>query len=176
MAGRDLSQAGQPVNDAARVMADFRKRVDEYLALQERLDRTLPKLPEEATPKQIDQHQRALAALVQQARRNARPGDLFTPDMQALARELMARVFKDPEKRRSLRASIEDESPRGVSVTVNGRYPDNVPLTTMPPDVLKNLPPLPEDIEYRFVGRSLILLDVRAHLVVDFAPRVLPSG
>ena len=74
------------------------------------------------------------------------------------------------------RISEPEELKRGVSVTVNGRYPDNVPLTTMPPDVLKNLPPLPEDIEYRFVGRSLILLDVRAHLVVDFAPRVLPSG
>ena len=33
----------------------------------------------------------------------------------------------------------------------------------MPPQVLAALPKLPEDIEYRFIGDRLILLDVHAH-------------
>jgi len=41
-------------------------------------------------------------------------------------------------------------------------------MSTMPPDVLAALPKLPENLEYRFVGNRLILLDVEAHLVVDF--------
>ena len=35
--------------------------------------------------------------------------------------------------------------------------------------VLLVLPPLPANVlEYRFVGRDLILLDVEAHLIVDY--------
>jgi hypothetical protein len=61
-----------------------------------------------------------------------------------------------------------DENPVGTAIQVNGRYPDTVPLSTMPPDVLAALPPLPEDMEYRFVGNRLILLDTKAHIIVDF--------
>ncbi len=57
---------------------------------------------------------------------------------------------------------------------VNGRYPDAVPLSTMPPEVLKNLPPIPKEVEYRFVGDTLILLDPDAHIIVDFVARALP--
>jgi hypothetical protein len=44
----------------------------------------------------------------------------------------------------------------------------------MPPEVLKNLPRLPEELEFRFVGATLILLDPQAHMVVDFVPNALP--
>jgi hypothetical protein len=43
----------------------------------------------------------------------------------------------------------------------------------MPPLLLAELPPLPEEVEYRFVGSDLILRDVQASLIVDFAPRCL---
>jgi hypothetical protein len=70
-----------------------------------------------------------------------------------------------------------DDNPGGaVKLAVNARYPDDVPLSTMPPEVLKNLPPLPAELEYRFVGETLILLDPDAHLVVDFVPRALPRS
>ena len=44
-------------------------------------------------------------------------------------------------------------------------------LFTAPPDVLQALPPLPknEDLEYRFVGQHLILLDTRANLIIERA-------
>jgi hypothetical protein len=44
----------------------------------------------------------------------------------------------------------------------------------MPPQLLASLPKLPEALEYRFIGDRLILLDVHAHLVVDFIERALP--
>jgi hypothetical protein len=40
-------------------------------------------------------------------------------------------------------------------------------LSTMPPSLLLNLPKLPEGLEYRFVGRNLILYDSKANLIVD---------
>jgi hypothetical protein len=44
----------------------------------------------------------------------------------------------------------------------------------MPPDVLAALPQLPEELQYRFVGSRLILLDSKAHIVVDYVSDVLP--
>jgi len=38
----------------------------------------------------------------------------------------------------------------------------------MPPQVLKSLPKLPEQLEYRFVLTNLILFDPHAHIIPDF--------
>ena len=35
------------------------------------------------------------------------------------------------------------------------------------------LPKLPEDLEYRFVSRTMILLDTHANLIVDFVPNAI---
>jgi hypothetical protein len=55
-----------------------------------------------------------------------------------------------------------------VAIKVNASYPDSAPLMTVPPDILAALPKLPEDLEYRFVAKHMILLDVRANLIVDY--------
>ena len=47
-------------------MAEFEKRVQEYVALHRKLEATLTDLPKEATPQQIDDHQRALGKLIQE--------------------------------------------------------------------------------------------------------------
>jgi hypothetical protein len=77
-----------------------------------------------------------------------------------------------------LKASIMDENPvtpAAIKLTVNSRYPDTVPLTTVPPQVLQTMPKLTEDLEYRFIGDWLILLDVHAHVIADFIEDVLPK-
>jgi len=43
----------------------------------------------------------------------------------------------------------------------------------VPPNVLASLPPLPKDIEYRFVNKHLILRDARANLIIDYIPNAL---
>ena len=163
-----------PANPDAKVMAEFAERVKAYAELHRKVESTLPKLAEEATPAAIDTHQREFAARMKKARAGARPGELFTPDMQRVVRTLIGRLFRDSNARRQLRDSIMDDNPAGVKLAVNGRYPDEVPLSTMPPDVLKQLPVLPEELEYRFVGETLILLDPDAHVVVDYVTRALP--
>jgi hypothetical protein len=163
------------VNPDAQTMAEFGKRVEEYAALHRKVEGTLPSLPNEATPKAIDTHQRAFATAMAKARPTAKQGDLFTPPMQDAVRRLIGQLFAGPRARRQLRDSIMDDNPVGqVKLAVNARYPDVVPLSTMPPDVLKNLPKLPKEVEYRFVGEHLILLDPDAHIVVDVMPRALP--
>lgn len=51
-----------------------------------------------------------------------------------------------------------------------------VPLTTIPPQVLQTLPQLTEDLEYRFIGNWLILLDTHAHVIADVIDNALYSS
>ena len=56
----------------------------------------------------------------------------------------------------------------------------NAPLPWAPgsetwPELLWQLPPLPEEIEYRVVGPDLVLLDIRAGLVVDILENAVPA-
>ena len=149
-------------------------RLKEYVELHSNLERTLPKLPDDATPQQIDRNQRQLEQLVREARRTAKQGDLFTPEARPVIKRLLATVFGGPEGKQ-LKDSIMDENPVGVRVTVNGRYPDTVPVSTVPPQVLQTLPKLSEDMEYRFIGDRLILLDAHAHIIADFIDHALPG-
>ncbi len=158
----------------ARALATMTDRLAEYVELHRKLEATLPKLPDAATPKQIDANQRKLEQLVREARATAKPGDIFTPEARPIIKRLLARVFAEPEGKQ-LKASIMDENPVGLKLSVNGRYPDNVPLSTVPPEVLQTLPKLTEDLEYRFIGDRLILLDAHAHVIADFIEGALPS-
>jgi hypothetical protein len=61
-----------------------------------------------------------------------------------------------------------------VKLVPNTPYPDGVPLSTMPPAILGVLPKLPPEVDYRFVGRHLILRDVAANIIVDYVWEALP--
>jgi hypothetical protein len=93
--------------------------------------------------------------------------------VQVVVRRLMGEVFGGPDGA-ALKASIMDENPGVMKLTVNERYPDTVPLSTVPPQVLQGLPELPEELEFRFIGRHLILMDEHAHIIVDVIEDVLP--
>jgi len=152
---------------------EFEARVREYRALQTKLEATLPKLPSRATPQQVDDNQRALGVLISAARADAKRGAFFTPDLQALVKRVLAAVLGGSDGK-TIKASIMDENPGVPDLGVNDRYPDAIPLSTMPPQVLKALPKLEEDLEYRFIGERLVLMDARAHIILDFTDDVLP--
>lgn len=175
-AGRPSQAEPQPnrVNDDARTMAAFVKRVSEYEAVRRSVERSLPKRDEKASPEGVVGSQRALADGIRRARANAQPGDLFTPETQPVLRAMLAKVFAAPKVGSSAKAAVNEENPRGTRVAVNAPYPDGAPLTTMPPEVLRNLPPLPESLHYHFVGKTLILLDSDARIIVDFMPNAMP--
>jgi hypothetical protein len=121
-------------------------------------------LPKEATPEQIDRNQRDFEQRVRSERAGAKRSNIFTLEAEPVIRRLLATVFGGPDGK-ALKASIMDEDvvdPVTLKVGVNARYPDTVPLTTIPPEVLQTLPALSEDLEYRFVGDWLILLDTHA--------------
>jgi hypothetical protein len=166
--GASAPPAG-PVNDDAKALAGFLDHANQYVLVHQKLENTLPKLSKESTPEQIDGHQRALAKLIQDARKDAKQGDIFTPDAQVVVKKLITKVFSGPDGA-SLKASIMDENPGVPNLKVNARYPDEIPVSTIPPQLLEGLPKLPEEMEYRFVGNDLILMDTHAHIIADFVP------
>jgi hypothetical protein len=159
--------------DEGSIERDFENRVKAYMQLRDQLAAKLPKLPKDATPQQIDRDQRALGELVAQARAHAKPGDLFTPAVQRLVRGRFAVVFQGTRGREA-KKYIHDE-PHPVTPEINKRYPDTIPLSTMPPRVLAELPKLPDGLEYRFIDSHLILMDVRAHVILDYVPNAIPN-
>lgn len=160
-----------PVNAHAATIAEFVKRVDAYVALHKKLESTLPDLPKQTTPAQIDAHQRAMATLIQGARKDAKQGDLFTREMQVLVRSLLRPVFRGKAGLQIKAEILDKEFTGNVKLAVNGRYPDEVPLSTVPPQVLTSLPKMPEELEYRFIRDNLILLDPHAHIIADYVER-----
>jgi len=158
-------------NPNAATIAEFVKRVDQYVALHRKLESTLPDLPKQTNPTEIDKHERALLRLIQEGRKNAKPGDLFTPAMQRLIRNILRPVFRGKDGQQIKNEILDNEYKGSVKLVVNGRYPDEVPISTVPPQVLSQLPKLPEELEYRFIRTNLILFDPHAHIIADFVER-----
>lgn len=164
---------GSAPNVPSPAFQDFQARLKDYVALHKKLEVALPPLPDKASPEEIDRNQRLLGKRIAASRSDSKPGEFFTPGIQDLVRASLKDTFQDMGAK-NLKASIMDENPGPLKLTINSRYPDDVPLSTMPAQVLAALPPLEEDLEYRFVGRRLVLLDVHAHMIVDYTDEILP--
>jgi hypothetical protein len=121
---------------------------------------------------QIETQQKELAARLKAARQGARPGDLFGD----VAPLIKATILKDAENRgvRDAYAAMQEVPPQNPPA-VNAVYPEKAPLATVPPLILVNLPRLPDGLEYRFMGRDLILRDRDANLIVDFISGAVPA-
>ena len=151
-------------------LRDFQQRVDAYVALHKQAARSAP-MQSTTDPSQTDAAQRRLAARLQQARANAQQGDVFTPAIAARLRQLM-----NPELRgaasANTRGAIRDDAPATFALKVNAVIPGG-PLPTMPGNVLRVLPRLPEELEYRIVNGHLVLRDVQANMIVDYIADVM---
>jgi hypothetical protein len=160
-----------PDDPNADVIKDFLKRVDVYVGLHKKLEKTLPPLPKQTTPQIVDRHERALGKLIQAERKGAKQGDIFTAQMQALVKRLLVPVFRGTDGAHVRAEIMDNEYKGGVVLRPNARHPDEIPVSTVPPQVLQFLPKLPEELEYRFVRQNLILFDPHAHVIPDWVPQ-----
>jgi hypothetical protein len=147
------------------IAADFSARIWHYFELRSELEEGLPVLTVTDDPREIRRAQRALAKRIRDAREDAREGDIFTPAIAVEFREVL-----QLEMDADTWASIMDDNPGEFSNRINGTYSGKRPLSTVPPNILARLPRLPDDVQYRFVGRHLILHDTRANLILDRIP------
>jgi hypothetical protein len=153
-----------------QVAVDFSTRVSSYFELRSRLEKELPPVTVTDDPIQIRNAERALARKVRAARHGAKQGEIFTPSVSVEFKRALLR-----EINRDTRELLMDDNPGAFSHKINGTYPHRKPLSTVPLNVLEALPRLPEDIEYRFLGRHLILHDTRSNLILDRIPCAVPG-
>lgn len=151
----------------AETLAGFSSRVQDYAALRSRLESGLPPLVVTINADDIERFEQRLAERIRDAR-GSRRYQVFVPAMEGQIKKLL-RAQADPDTV----AAIMDDSPSEFDVDVNDTYSKKRSLATMPTKILLLLPDLAPDLEYRFVGRHLILLDVRANMIVDEIPYAL---
>jgi len=159
------------VNPDAGLVAEFTKKVDAYVKLRNSVTGYAPDLKRTEKPGEIAVAEKSMAQMVRGARADAKRGDIFTPATQAMFRRLLhSQLTKGGGEGADNKAIIKDDAPepKEVPFKVNADYPKEAPLSTVPPDVLLALPKLPEDVQYRFVGKHLLLYDAKANLIVDF--------
>jgi hypothetical protein len=168
--GEERASAAVPDADTA---AQFVQRAENYVRMREQAAAEIPKLKETPAPEEIQAREKLLAAAIRTQRAGAKPGEIFGD-----ARAAIVAAVRNDWRRRSAgdRAALLEETGKIPVPAVNSIYPPGVPIATFPPDLLTVLPVLPEQLEYRFAGTHLILLDIEANLVVDVVPSVLDRG
>jgi hypothetical protein len=163
---------GQIVEDVVTTQ-NFQRSVAEYVALHRSLERELPAVLITQDVGQIDRDVRLLRVRIQTARITARQGNIMAPDVARMFRRRIATCLT-PEDWRALfadRAQDEEGEPlESPSLHVNMQWPAGVPFDFVPPRLLQSLPALPEELQYRIIGLSLVLWDYHANLIVDFLP------
>jgi len=167
---------GPSVNPDAGLIAAFVEKVKAYDKLRKDLAKDSPPLKETNNPSEIGNAEKSLAAKIRVARATAKQGDLFTPATEAMFKRLIRPPMVTGPDAKENKAIVKEDAPKPgeVPFKINGEYPKEAPQSTVPPDVLKALPPLPENLQYRIVGKHLILLCVHGNLIIDYMLNAIP--
>jgi hypothetical protein len=145
--------------------SDFTARVNRYFELRSRLQRGLPAVIVTDDVAAIRRGTRSLAQAIRLARPGAVEGEFFTIATSLYMKRELAVVVNA-----TVWVVIMDDNPGAFRHDIDGAYPEGKPRSTMPGIVLAQLPPLPDGIEFRFIGPHLILYDTRANTIIDRLP------
>ena len=149
-------------------VTDFTVRVLAYSDLRQQLAGRLKPVTQTADVRQLRRERHSLARAIRGARLGSVQGEFFTAATTAQLQLVLTRIM-DP----TMCAAIMDENPGAFAHKIDGAYPDGKTLSTMPGLLLARLPGLPDDIQFRFIGRHLILYDVRANTIIDQMPNAI---
>lgn len=168
--------SAQEESSPSAALRHFQTNLDRYIALRQEATRTLPALTVTSDTGAMLLAAESLEAAIRSARRNVGAGDLFTPDIQPILRALIADTLRANGVDPSALSEDIDEAPSGTPrPVVNRRFPW-VRGVAMPSCLLAVLPPLPNPVQYRVVGRDLVLVDIDADLVLDILRDAVPAG
>ena len=174
LAQSEAVQEKGPQGKQAR-FREFLGKVREYDQLRAASRSGVPNAGKKSTAEEIEKHKTALAEKIQQARKEAKPEDIFTPDSQKAFRRAIAKAHAGESAAKIHRTIVQGE-PVKLDLYVNKPYPEKIPTTTVPPTLLQHFPKLPKKIEYRVVGNDLVLEDTESNLVIDIFPGAFPNA
>jgi hypothetical protein len=161
-----------PTNAVGHATKAFLDRLQQYVTFHNNVEKMVPPLTETADPTKIAAREKALGEALIKQRPDAKEGDFFIKEYQPILIKIVREDFA--KRSRVDRKALMQELPKGMQVAVNTVYPTTLPLATFPGKLLKALPDLPPELEYRIVGRHVILRDVTANVIVDVMRDVLP--
>ena len=154
----------------------FKRSIEQYVELHKSVRASLPPLDVSSEPSHFLKASARLASAIRDARRGARAGDVFNPVVAATFHARINYALRDPDRRKRILERLteveEDEDerpPAGWRPVVNGTL-DWFSTGATPHAILEALPELPDELQYRFIGLDLVLLDVDANLIVDILP------
>ena len=168
-----MTVLAQEQGDKAAPLEQFKKQVDAFLKVRKMVTDQLPKLKPTPSAEELATRKTQLSASLAKARSGAAQGDIFIPEVATEFRRL-GQIAMDGKNGARVHKSLARSEPVKGTVHVNDLYPEKVPLQSMPPTLLMALPKLPMELEYRLVGRTLVLRDTEANLIVDFLPEAIP--
>jgi hypothetical protein len=156
---------------------EFQTQIDKYVTIHKKAVGEVPPIGKDVTdPALIAKHEKQVADAIRALRPNAKQGEIFTP---GVSRMITATIKQKMNSNPDAKATVlgegnprSGESAPAVTLAVNAPYPTAAPLSSVPPSVLMALPTLPKELEFRFVGRNLILRDTNANMIVDVVPNV----
>ena len=157
-------------------VSDFSRRVAEYVTLHRQVERFLPKQKVFTDAAEGLRITAELAQALRAVRPDAREGDIFSPLAAVAIRRSIGRALA--EHRFPPSVLIEEmhyesnETP--PAPRINEAFSWGLG-NVMPYFVLHALPELPDELQYRFVERDLVLIDIHANLVVDILRDALPE-
>lgn len=160
------AEAAAPVDEL--IVAEFSARITAYAELRRSLEAGLPGLVVTANQNEIRRAEEALARRIRTARERAKQGAIFTPEINAAFKQLLMGVTRP-----GVCAAILEDNPGNIPFRPNAPYPRNSALSTVPPSVLGVLPTLPDDVQYRFIDRDLLLYDTKANMMLDRIPAAI---
>jgi len=168
----------KPVAFAADPTPDrqFAERLTAYQQVRKEAAKDLPALGDKASPEQVRVRRVLLQKRMRVLRTDAKPGDVLTPALWVIISAVRSQTEGaqgDSTKTVVLGEGNPAEEGSEPKLRVNEPYPQDAPLSTVPPGLLAQLPELPDGLEYRFVGNNLILYDVEADIVADFIRQVV---
>lgn len=173
VAHQDVPVNKSTINNGSPAVASFKERTKQYLKLRDGQKGKLPKISNESKPAEIEAYKTAFEEAIRTARADAKPGDIFTPEISAYIKKIIRNELKG-ERLTELHQKIATANVKGVPLRVNYPYPETKELLEMPPTLLLKLPELPKELRYYFVGRNLLLIDRDARLIVDYLTDALP--
>ena len=147
----------------------FHRAIDGYMALRRAAELRVTPLEVTPMPDEIQQAMNQLATALREARAGTPPGDIFTTDVRLSLRARLRHALAAHECAKAMKDGM-DEPVGFAQPPVAGRLFSWTTAIPTPPCVLAVLPPLPDVLEYRFVGSALALVDVDTSLVVDVLP------
>jgi hypothetical protein len=155
------------------VVTEFETRAKAYAKEREKIERSLAPLSKQATPEEVAAHKSAFLKAVQGSRAGFKQGSIFTPEIAAHLKKVIA-VQLNVAERKELRKEVIEAENKAVAVRVNYPYPETQEILEMPATLLQVLPQLPKQLKYRFVGPHMLLVDRENALIVDYITNAVP--